>query len=334
MTGPPAVSDSAPLEVELECSIQLRSDAGEHHLDGSCDLAVDDLDLERQRHPAFEADLGVADADAPVLSLGDPTMREGVVPGRRGVAGEGRSRTHGVRPRSGANGHGLHGRRRRTDEPRRKIEEVDAVFDEHPAGPGLVPEPVVTREALIGGVVLEGEARHVPEQTTLGFAGAQQSVDRDDEWGESQEMVDGDDPAVRLGGGGNSPATGNVDGERLLDEDVAAGIERLDREVGVRPRRCRNDDEVQQVAAECRPGVFVDGDLGGHPTGERCGGFLVVVADGHQPGPRRPFQGGGDERTKLPAADESDTLGREVAALRHGDWRVSSATPMRASAIP
>ena len=147
-------------------------------------------------------------------------------------------RAHGVRPRSGTNRHGLHRRRRRTDEPRRKIEEVDAVLNENPAGPGLVPEPVVTREALLGSVVLEGEAPHFAEQTPLGPPARNSRLTATTSGAISQEMVDGDDPAVRLGGGGDSPAPGDVEGERLLDKNVAAGIERLDRDVAVSPRRC------------------------------------------------------------------------------------------------
>jgi hypothetical protein len=99
----------------------------------------------------------------------------------------------------------------------------------------------------------------------------------------------------------------------------------------VSPRRRGDDDDVDTVArheaVEIRRRTNVR-----YLVGEAAGQLGVVVGDGHEPCAIHAVQRPRDERTERAASDEADPV-NDVAAC-HATVRSSSATPMRASAMP
>ena len=142
----------------------------------------------------------------------------------------------------------------RADKPAGQVEEVHAMLDEDSPRARRVPEPMPGRQAVIGRVVLEREPADRPEHALApGFHG-QQPVEDQHERGEPEHVIDGNDAVVGASRVSDAATAGDVDRQGLLDEDVASGVERLDGEIGVGPRRCGDHDDIdtETLTTGCR----------------------------------------------------------------------------------
>ena len=126
-----------------------------------------------------------------------------------------------------------------------QVEEVDAVLDEDAAASGAVPEPVFGRQVLVGGVVLEGAVQEVAQDPA-----ADQLPDGVEERVVALHQVGDEQPVVAAGGGDHLVGLRDGQGQRLLADDVLAGLQSHQRLGMVQEGRGRDVDQIDVVAAQ------------------------------------------------------------------------------------
>ena len=122
---------------------------------------------------------------------------------------------------------------------------MDAVLDEDPAALGAVPEPVLGRQVLVGGVILEVTVQHLAEHLR-----SDQAADRVVDGIVPLHQV-GDDEEVALASL-RDHGVGLFDGhrQRLLADHVLAGRSAAIAWAMVEERRCGDIDQVDVVASQ------------------------------------------------------------------------------------
>ena len=133
----------------------------------------------------------------------------------------------------------------RPEPPGEQVEEVDPVLDEDAAALAAVPEPVLGRQVLVRGVVLEGPVQHLAQHPGLDQPahGVEQRVVPLHQVGDQQ-------PVPLPGGGDQLVGLADRQGQRLLDDHVLAGLQGGHRLRVVEERRGGDVDHVHVVPAE------------------------------------------------------------------------------------
>lgn len=179
-----------------------------------------------------------------------------------------------------------------------EVEEVDPGLDEGAPAPGAVPEPVLGRQVLVGGVVLEGPVQDftqgpIPDEPTHGL-----------EQGVVPLHEIGDEQTIPLPRGGD-PLVGLLDrqGERLLDDPMLAGLQGRDRLFVVEERRGGDVHQIHFIPPEelADPLDVLDpepigrgqrrGPMGGGHANELDSRDLGELLEGEQPEPAAPDDG-------------------------------------------
>ena len=129
-------------------------------------------------------------------------------------------------------------------QPGEQVEEVHAVLDEDAAALVAIPEPVLGRQALVGGVVLEVAVQHLARAPGTRSAG-----DRVEERVVALHEV-GDEQGRSRARAAAIISSAWADGQRqgLLADDVLAGLQGGHRLRVVEERRRGDVDEVEVVA--------------------------------------------------------------------------------------
>jgi len=144
-------------------------------------------------------------------------------------------------------------------------------------------------------------------------------------------VIDGNHAAIGAGRIGHATTAVDVDGQGLLDEDVAPGVECLDREIGVGRWRRGDHHHVDGVTREQVVEISRRASAG-YVVSEVAGQLKVGVGDGYEARAGNVTDRRGDERAERAASDEAELV--DVRTVCHTTVRSSSATPMRASAMP
>jgi hypothetical protein len=197
----------------------------------------------------------------------------------------------------------------RAEPPGEQVEEVDPVLDENATALAAIPEPVLRREVLVRGVVREGAVEHIAQHPAF-----HQPADGVEERVVSLHEVSDQQAAPPPGDSDQLVRLPDGQGQRLLDEDVLAGLQGGHRLRVVEERRGGDVHRVHVVAPE-EPTDVVDvldpepggrgprrGPVGAGHANEPDAGYLGELLQSEQPEP--------------PAADHAQSN----EAVVHG-WR-------------